>query len=284
MIERTQKQLLWSAAAVTTSIGVYYLTSHFSPTKTRRRKRVQFVESVLEKEAASRSDTCDSDVVTPPQAMQLLRQRRSIMPKQYVDNKAVPRQVLDDMLEAARWAPSHHLTQPWHFVVFDSLAKRVQLGHFLANHYRQTCDAAQKDFSSKKFSKKIANAGKASFIVAICVAKNSRNPQLEEICSVACAVQNMHLMATAHKVGAYWSSSTVFSENGKTPKEVMEFLQLEPSEYMCLGWMFVGALGEKDKWPQGRRKPTSYVVYNENMDNAIDDSSDSTPPTSNGDN
>src|SRR6266513_2539457 len=29
----------------------------------------------------------------------------------------VPRETLDELLELARWAPNHHLTQPWRFRV-----------------------------------------------------------------------------------------------------------------------------------------------------------------------
>ena len=33
-----------------------------------------------------------------------------------------------------------------------------------------------------------------------------RIPHWEEVCAVACAVHNLHLVATAARVGAYWSS------------------------------------------------------------------------------
>jgi nitroreductase len=40
----------------------------------------------------------------------------------------VDRQTLDELLELARWAPNHHLTNPWRFRVIgpDSLAKLKQ--------------------------------------------------------------------------------------------------------------------------------------------------------------
>lgn len=33
------------------------------------------------------------------------------------DNSSITREKLELMLEAARWAPTHKLTEPWHFVV-----------------------------------------------------------------------------------------------------------------------------------------------------------------------
>ena len=34
----------------------------------------------------------------------------------------VPRELLDELLELARWAPNHHLTNPWRFRVVGPLA------------------------------------------------------------------------------------------------------------------------------------------------------------------
>jgi len=50
-----------------------------------------------------------------------IRARRTI--KAYVP-EPVPREVLEELLELARWAPNHHLTNPWRFRVLgpESLA------------------------------------------------------------------------------------------------------------------------------------------------------------------
>jgi nitroreductase len=192
----------------------------------------------------------DSKNLTPQQALQLIQNRRSIFAKQY-NGEPVSRNVLVDMLEAARWAPSHHLTQAWHFVVFETIEQRGKLGNFLAERYR---DKMTEDlFNEKKYSKKIANATKSSFVIAICVKTSAGGKYWEEVCSVACAVQNMLLVASAHRVGAYWSSSA--SEDQST----LNFLQLSPDDYVCLGWVFVG--NYDGKWPRSQRKQTSFTLY-----------------------
>jgi hypothetical protein len=58
--------------------------------------------------------------------LELIKRRRSVFPKQYSD-KLVDRKVLEEMLEAARWAPTHNITEPWKFVVFSSSESRTQL-------------------------------------------------------------------------------------------------------------------------------------------------------------
>jgi nitroreductase len=179
------------------------------------------------------------------------------------------------MLEAATWAPSHHLTEPWHFIVFSN--DLLALGQFLAEQYKATTtmttsttsaddDAVRKKtFVQAKYDKKIQNCVRASFVICIlCTLDGRTNPAVEEVCSVAAAVQNMHLVATAHHVGAYWSTSgiydkkTFWTQNNnvslENPPALRTFLNLKEQD-VCLGWMFVGPYGEEKKWPQGRRKP-----------------------------
>ncbi|MGH7417826.1 MAG: nitroreductase family protein, partial [Candidatus Rokuibacteriota bacterium] len=53
--------------------------------------------------------------------IEAIKARRSI-PKLRPD--AVPREIIEQMLEAAVWAPNHRLTEPWRFYVLTGDAKR----------------------------------------------------------------------------------------------------------------------------------------------------------------
>ena len=47
--------------------------------------------------------------------------RRSVFPKQYTpDEPPLPDATIHAILDSARWAPTHHLTEPWKFTVFAS--------------------------------------------------------------------------------------------------------------------------------------------------------------------
>lgn len=63
---------------------------------------------------------------SPDDVLNLIQKRRSIFPKQY-STRPVPKQIIEQMLEAARWAPTHNLTEPWKFVVFESQEARKEL-------------------------------------------------------------------------------------------------------------------------------------------------------------
>lgn len=201
----------------------------------------------------------DTDI-TPKQTLALIRRRRSIFPKHYSTSARVDGNVLNDMLEAATWAPSHHLTEPWHFIIFHEDHNRHLLGKFLAEQYKHLSGDS---FVAKKYEKKIQNCRKASHIIGICCSLSNKNPAMEDVCSVAAAVQNMHLVATSHGVGAYWSTSGIYATNNsqnssnklislENPPALRKFLKLK-DEDVCLGWMFVGPFD--GKWPTGRRKP-----------------------------
>eukprot|EP00980_Cylindrotheca_fusiformis_P029284 scaffold22850_cov179-Cylindrotheca_fusiformis.AAC.1 len=138
--------------------------------------------------------------------LSLIKRRRSIFPKQF-SGEPVDRKILEEMLEAARWAPTHNVTQPWKFVVFSSHESKAGLGSFLANLYKEACATRGWTFSEAKYKKYDSKVQKASFVVALlCDFGQGKNPPFEEICSVAMAVQNMHLVATAHGVGQFFSS------------------------------------------------------------------------------
>ena len=52
------------------------------------------------------------------------------------DDQPVPRELLDQVLEAARWAPSPHGRQPWRFVVVEDLERRRALGRVAGESMR----------------------------------------------------------------------------------------------------------------------------------------------------
>ncbi|KAL3658965.1 hypothetical protein V7S43_016103 [Phytophthora oleae] len=180
---------------------------------------------------------------------ELIAERRSIFPPDYSD-KQVPRAVLDKMLTASNWAPTHGKTEPWRFVVFEAADKRLELGQLMADWYKTHVPADK--FLESKYKKMIFNCTASSHVIAICMKrqKSGKIPEWEEMCSVACAVQNMHLVATAYNVGAYWSSGPPITLS----QEMKGYLKLG-EEDKCLGLFYVGVPKEDAKIPKVARKP-----------------------------
>lgn len=177
----------------------------------------------------------------------LIRNRRSIYPTSYSD-VPVDENIIRDMLANANWAPTHKLTEPWRFVVFQKEGLQ-KLAKFQSELYKELSTKAG-NFDESKFQKLATNPLLASHIIAIGMKRNEKElvPEIEEISAVACAVQNMYLTATAYGVGCYWGSGGVTYKT-----EANAFFGLGPNDKL-LGFMYIGNL-KSDKWPVGKRTP-----------------------------
>lgn len=164
---------------------------------------------------------------------EIIKNRRSIYPAQYSGQK-VEDAVILQMLENANWAPTHKLTQPWHFVVFTGKGLQT-LADFQSNLYKEVSTANGK-FSEMTFQKLQSNPLLASHIIAICMKRDEseRVPEVEEVAAVACAVQNMYLTATAYGIGCYWGSGGV-----TYMEEAKPFFGLGPKDKL-LGFLYIG--------------------------------------------
>jgi nitroreductase len=103
--------------------------------------------------------------------------------------EAVPREMLDELLELARWAPNHHLTNPWRFRVLGPGA--------LARLKAATGAAA-------------AKLQRAPTLIAVtCLASADATVQQEDLCATACAVYALLLAAHNRGLAGYWRTPQV---------------------------------------------------------------------------
>ncbi len=178
----------------------------------------------------------------------IIRGRRSMFPAQFKENDPVDDSIIEEMLENARWAPSHKLTEPWRFIVYkgDGLKK---FANYQADMYRNRAEKNGTPFVEAKYEKFKLAPTKASHIIAILMKRTEGTPipVMEEIACTAMAVQNMYLTASAHGLAAYWSTG------GPTFwQEAREDFGLE-GEDMLMGFFYV-AKRASDLWPEGKRE------------------------------
>ncbi|MDP4587910.1 MAG: nitroreductase [Flavobacteriales bacterium] len=181
---------------------------------------------------------------------EVIRNRRSLMPEEYSARK-VHKEIVQNILTNATWAPSHGLTQPWRFKVFmdDGLK---QLSEVLPAMYKDFAPAEK--FSEKKYNRFKERPLKTSVIIAVSMKRDPDGlvPEIEEIEAVACAVQNMYLTCTAYGLGGFWSSPGFIYTD-----KMREFLGLDPAD-KCLGLFYMGY--PSGDWPRSHRKPLEYVT------------------------
>lgn len=161
---------------------------------------------------------------------EVIKNRRAIFPVQFTGEK-IEDEVITRLLECARWAPTHKITEPWFFHVFSE-GGLERLSEYMAEYYKTHTDPDA--YSEIKFKKTRNKALLSSHVIAICMKRDpkERIPEWEEIAAVACSVQNMWLLCSALGLGCYWSSAGSALNAGA-------FLNLGEGE-RCLGWFYIG--------------------------------------------
>lgn len=175
---------------------------------------------------------------------QIIRGRRSIFPKSYID-KPIAKDVIEEMLINAHWAPNHKKTEPWRFKVYHGESLDV-LSRTLPEVYKN--NVPEERFNERTYAKFGQFPSAAGCVIAICMQRDQKEslPEWEEIAAVGGAVQNMQLTCAAHNIGCYWASPGILINNAK------QFMPLAEGE-RCLGFLYMGYY--EDPQIPGSRQP-----------------------------
>ena len=105
-------------------------------------------------------------------------------------SEPVPRGVVEELLGLARWAPNHHLTEPWRFRVLgpESLARLAATG---------------KPGELEKLSRA------PTLVVASARQTGDAHQDHEDVLATACAVYIVLLAAHARGLAGYWRTPRV---------------------------------------------------------------------------
>ncbi|MBK9942731.1 MAG: nitroreductase family protein [Kouleothrix sp.] len=165
--------------------------------------------------------------------MEIIKGRRSV--RAYLD-RPVERALIEQVLEAAGWAPSPHGRQPWRFVVLTRAAPKLRLAEAMGDEWwRQLAmdgqDAATIALRQRKSHARIVNAP-AIVIPCLYLAELDVYPDADRnaaeatmaIQSLGCAVQNMLLAAYALGLDGGWMCAPLFC-----PEVVQAALALGPA-------------------------------------------------------
>lgn len=178
-------------------------------------------------------------------AIEAILTRHSV-PK--VTEQALPRGEIEKLLEAAVRAPTHHLTQPWRFVVLAGSA-RDELG---------TAWVAGQEKTGKDTTGLAEKTRRAPVIICVIDSPHLDNPkcvEVEEHYAVGAAMQNVLLAAHALGLGAMIRTGTC-----ATFEEVRNFLGVGDDETIA-GLIYVGYPAPEDAGrPMARRTPATEVT------------------------
>ena len=143
----------------------------------------------------------------------------------------VARETIEKLLHAAVQAPNHYRNRPWRFVVLTGKS-REELGEVMAQTLKKRSPEMPETGMEKERSKPL----RAPVLIAVGVDKSDdpRVLEIENICSVAAAVENLLLAAHAEGLGAMWRTGP-----GVRDPEVKKFLGFEPGQEL-LSFVYLG--------------------------------------------
>ncbi len=187
----------------------------------------------------------------------LMRARRSHkMP--FLKPDPVDPSLIEQVLEAARWAPSHGKTEPWHFTVYAGEGRRA-LGEAFAEAYRIQAEA-RGNFAQEAFETAREKVWKVPVWIALTLKPGLKAdgsfsmPEWEELLAFGGAVQNLHLAATVLGLAGQWSTGA----QAVLP-HVAEFVGV-PAPSKPLGFFLLGHPSSAAP-DVGRRPPDEKVTW-----------------------
>lgn len=174
---------------------------------------------------------------------QIIKKRHSV--RNY-DPRPVPREIIDTMLDAARYAPSACNAQPWRFIVVDNPTTREKLvekglGIVVPNHFAKSAPVI------------IVACADTSFMVHSVASAISRIDY--HLLDIGAAIENMLLTATSLGLGTCWMGW--FRE-----KNIKMLLKI-PKRIQIVSLIAVGYAASDEKIPEKKRlEKTKIISYN----------------------
>ncbi len=130
---------------------------------------------------------------------EVLRGRRTI---NFYLQTAVPKKLVRAAIEAATWAPNHHVTEPWRFYLLGktAIAACVELVRDIVTVKK---DAKAGAFKAKSW------AEKPGWLLVTCRTSSDEILQREDFAACAAAVQTLMLYLWKAGIGSKWTTGDI---------------------------------------------------------------------------
>jgi len=177
-----------------------------------------------------------------PDTLDAMKERRSIRKYQ---EKPVPLGLIQEILQAAGWAPSAHNAQPWRFIVLaDALVKR-ELAEAMAESWAADIAKDGLNIEPENFKFRVERFATAPVLILACFTMEGMDKFSDEkrqkferdwaMQSLAAALENMLLAAHANGLGACWFCAPGFCK--ETVRRVLKIPdEIEPEALIAIGY------------------------------------------------
>jgi F420 biosynthesis protein FbiB-like protein len=197
--------------------------------------------------------------------IELVKSRRSIRKYRSI---RVSRDVINSILELARWAPSAHNAQPWRCIIIDDEDVKARLACEMGRAWMSDMlkDGVQKDKAEEIVrAESLERITKSPIIIIVCLTmedmhkypdrRRRRAEYLMGVQSVAAYIQTLLLSAHHYGLGACWVCAPLFC-----PSVVKRVLGLprniEPQAMITIGY------ADEKPTPPPRRELNEICFFN----------------------
>lgn len=140
----------------------------------------------------------------------------------------VPQDVLDRALEAARWAPNHHRTEPWRFYLLGARARAL-----LTERNTELVRAKKGERAAEV---KLARwRAVPHWLLLTMVVDADEGRAREDYAACCCAAQNLMLALWAEGIGSKWTTGAVTRD-----AETLRALGIDPAVERVVGLFWYG--------------------------------------------
>jgi len=156
---------------------------------------------------------------------EVLRGRRTV---NFYLQTPVPDELVRDAIEVATWAPNHHVTEPWRFILPGERT------------VREILDLCQRVVTGRKgaelgLHKRESWAEKPGWLIVTCQRSDDELRQNEDYAACSAAVQNFMLYLWKAGVGSKWSTGDITRD-----PRFFEIIGVEESEAFVVGLIWFG--------------------------------------------
>lgn len=169
--------------------------------------------------------------MTGTSILEIIQNRRATPPRLFT-KKEISKEIIEQLLDSANWAPNHKKTEPWRFKIYTGKAK-TDLAEKAYSILKSKFEEGLK-IAPEKMEKFKSTMERVPVAIAIVMQRDAgkRLPEWEEIAAVSMAVQNMWLSATEMGLGAFWATPAFIDLFN-------EILEIQEGQ-KCLGFFYVG--------------------------------------------
>lgn len=166
----------------------------------------------------------------------------------------IPDEQLVRLLAYGIWAPNHHLTEPWSYVIVGPETQEklaLRFAELRAANAPEGASPERRERFAQDAYKKLSSI--PTVVAMIVDQEGDQQSRIEDFAAACCAAQNIQLAAWAEGVGTKWSTNIVTRD-----PLAYELLGVDPQTGLIIGFLYVGT--PADVPVRERTKPLDEVI------------------------